>query len=64
MRKWPEQVSTVVANVGRELSLLRVAVNMPDADYYTSYLWNEPEPRCQQQAAGSLEVLAEINNIK
>ena len=35
MRKWPVQVGTLVANVGRELSLLRMAVDMPNVDYYT-----------------------------
>ena len=33
MRKWPTQVSTVVANIGRELSLLKMAINMANADY-------------------------------
>ena len=33
MRKWPAQVGTVVANVGRELSLLKMANNMANADY-------------------------------
>ena len=56
MRKWPAQVGTVVANVGRELSLLKMAINMANADYLTFFLWNELEPRCQQRAAGSLEL--------
>ena len=56
MRKWPAQVSTVVANVGRELSLLEMAINMANADYLSFFLWNELEPRCQQRAAGSLEL--------
>ena len=56
MRKWPTQVSTVVANVGRELSLLKMAINMANADYPSFFLWNELEPRCQQRAAGSLEL--------
>ena len=56
MRKWPAQVSTVVANVGRELSLLRMAINMANADYLSFFLWNELEPCCQQQAAVSLEL--------
>ena len=58
MRKWPTQVSTVVANVGRELSLLKMAINMANADYLSFFLWNELEPRCQQRAAGSLELMA------
>ena len=33
MRKWSTQVSTVVVNVGRELSLLKMAINMANADY-------------------------------
>ena len=33
MRKWPAQVGMVVANVGRELSLLKMAINMANADY-------------------------------
>ena len=53
MRKWPVQVGTVVANVGRELSLLRLAVNMSNAEYFTFFLWNELEPRCQQRAPWS-----------
>ena len=57
MRKWPAQVSTVVANVGRELSLLKMAINMANADYLSFFLWNELEPRCQQRAVGSLELL-------
>ena len=57
MRKWPALVGTVVANVGRELSLLKMAINMANADYLTFFLWNELEPRCQQRAAGSLELL-------
>ena len=56
MRKWPAQVSTVVANVGRELSLLKMVINMANADYLSFFLWNELEPRCQQRAAGSLEL--------
>ena len=56
MRKWPAQVSTVVANIGRELSLLKMAINMANADYLSFFLWNELEPRCQQWAAGSLEL--------
>ena len=61
MRKWPTQVSTVVANVGRELSLLKMAINMANADYPSFFLWNELEPRCQQRAAGSLELLASLS---
>ena len=57
MRKWPAQVGTVVAKVGRELSLLKMAINMADADYLLFFLWNKLEPRCQQRAAGSLELL-------
>ena len=57
MRKWPAQVGTVVAKVGRELSLLKMAINMANADYLSFFLWNELEPRCQQQAAGSLELV-------
>ena len=56
MRKWPPQVGTVVANVDRELSLLKMAINMANADYPLFFLWNELEPRCQQRAAGSLEL--------
>ena len=56
MRKWPAQVSTVAANVGRELSLLKMVINMANADYPSFFLWNELEPRCQQRAAGSLEL--------
>ena len=56
MRKWPPQVGTVVANVGRELSLLKMAIDMENADYPSFFLWNELEPRCQQRAAGSLEL--------
>ena len=52
MRKWPTQVSTVVVNVGRELSLLKMAINMANAGYPSFFLWNELEPRCQQRAAG------------
>ena len=57
MRKWPTQVGTVVANFGRELSLLKMAIYMAYADYLTFFLWNELEPRCQQRAAGSLELM-------
>ena len=46
-----------IANVGRELSLLKMAINMANADYLSFFLWNELEPRCQQRAAGSLELL-------
>ena len=56
MRKWPAQVSTVATNVGRKLSLLKMAINMANADYPSFFLWNELEPRCQQRAAGSLEL--------
>ena len=62
MRKWPTQVSTVVANVGRELSLLKMAINMANADYPSFFLWNELEPRCQQRAAGSLELVQAITH--
>ena len=58
MRKWPLQVGTVVANVGRELLLLKMVIKMANADYLSFFLWNELEPRCQQRAAGSLELLA------
>ena len=57
MRKWSTQASTVVVNVGRELSLLKMAINMANADYPSFFLWNELEPRCQQRAAGSLELI-------
>ena len=65
MRKWPIQVSTVVANVGRELSLLKMAINMTNADYLLFFLWNELEPRCQQRAAGpwSYYKLYPVENI-
>ena len=33
MHKWPAQVGTVVANVGRELSLLKMVIDMANADY-------------------------------
>ena len=61
MRKWPTHVSTMEANVGRELSLLKMAINMANADYPSFFLWNELEPRCQHRAAGSLELPAPIN---
>ena len=61
MRKWSTQVSTVVVNVGRELSLLKMAINMANADYPSFFLWNELEPRCQQRAAGSLELVLVVN---
>ena len=57
MQKWPAQVGTVVANVGRELSLLKMAIDMANADYLSFFLWNELEPHCQQRAAGSLELV-------
>ena len=41
MRKWPTQVGTVVANIGMELSLLKMAINMANADYLSFFLWNE-----------------------
>ena len=37
MRKWPAQVSTVVANIVRELSLLRMAIDMANADYLSFF---------------------------
>ena len=64
MRKWPTQVSTVVANVGRELSLLKMAINMATADYLSFFLWNELEPRCQQRTAGSLELWCPMFYLK
>ena len=60
MRKWPTQVSTVVVNVGRELSSLKMGINMANADYPSFFLWNELEPRCQQRAAGSLELCHDL----
>ena len=60
MRKWPTQVSAVVANVGRELSLLKMAINKANTDYPSFFLWNELEPRCQQRAAGSLELMLSL----
>ena len=39
-----------------ELSLLKMAINMANADYLLFFLWNELEPRCQQRAAGSMEL--------
>ena len=56
MRKWPAQVGTVVANVVRELSLLKMVIDMANADYLLFFLRNELEPRCQQRAAGTLEL--------
>ena len=56
MGKWTAQVGTVVANVGRELSLLKMVINKANVDYLLFFLWNELEPRCQQRAAGSLEL--------
>ena len=56
MRKWPAQIGTVVANVDKELSLLKIAINMENEDHLLFCLWNELEPRCQQRAAGSLEL--------
>ena len=50
------QVGTMVANFGRELPLLKMAINMANADNLSFFLWNELEPRCQQRAAGSLEL--------
>ena len=44
----------------RELSLLKIAINMANADYLSFFLWNELEPRCHQRAAGSLELLNAI----
>ena len=38
MRKWPAQVGSMVANVGRELSLLKMAINMANADYLGFFL--------------------------
>ena len=64
MRKWPAQVCTVVADVGRELSLLKMAINMANADYLLFFLWNELEPRCQQRAAGSLELELELKPLE
>ena len=64
MRKWPTQVSAVVANVGRELSLLKMAINKENADYPSFVLWNELEPRCQQRVAGSLELTVDHSNVK
>ena len=37
MRKWPTPVGTVVANVDRELSLLKMAINMAIADYLSFF---------------------------
>ena len=39
MRKWPAQVGAVVANADRELSLLKMAVNMPNADYLSFFFY-------------------------
>ena len=62
MRKWPAQVGAVVANVARELSLLKMAINMANADYLSFFLWSELEPRCQQRAAGSLELASGVDH--
>ena len=53
MPKWPAHVGTVVANVGIELSLLKMAISMTNADYLAFFLWTELEPHSQQQVAGS-----------
>ena len=58
------QVSTMVANVGRELSLLKMTIDMANADYPSFFLWNELEPRCQQRAAGSLELGFVCEHVK
>ena len=55
MRKWTAQVGTMVENVGRELSLLNMAINMANADYlYFFFLWNE----LAKAGSGSLELNA------
>ena len=58
MQKWPAQVGTVVANVGRDLSLLTMTISMANAGYFFLFvfLWNELGPRCQQLTAESLEL--------
>ena len=38
MWKWPARASTVEANVGRELSLLKMAINMANADYLSFFM--------------------------
>ena len=43
-----------------ELSLLKMAINMTNTYYLSFFLWNELEPRCQQRAAGSLELWAGV----
>ena len=50
----------VAAKVGKELSLLKMAINMANADYLSFFLWNELEPRCQQLAVVSLELLIAV----
>ena len=42
---------------GRWQALLKMAITMANADNLTFFLWNELEPRCQQRAAGSLELV-------
>ena len=37
MRKWPTQVDTVVANLGRELSFFKMAIDMANADYLSFF---------------------------
>ena len=55
MRKWPAQVGAVVANVGKELSLLKMAINV--ANQTTCRFFSmELEPRCQRRIVGSLEL--------
>ena len=41
MRQWPVRVGTVVANVGRELSLLKMAIEMANANSGQWGPWNE-----------------------
>ena len=36
--------------------IIEMAINMANADYPSFFLWNKLEPRCQQRAAGSLEL--------
>ena len=60
MWKWPTQVGTVVANVGRELSLLKMAINMANADYLLFFSMEQTGASLPTAGCGVPGVMQEI----
>ena len=63
MRKCPAQVGTVVANVGREVSLLKMAINMANANYLSVFSVERTEAPLPTAGSGVPRVKNWVNSL-